>query len=98
MRVIYWGDLDSDGFAILHALPSTCDDVTSVLMDETVLLQFRDLWVSEPRAAGGTYPTLTGSEQVALMRIRSEGNVRLEQERIEWNYALGRLLEVATQI
>ncbi|SEN30953.1 hypothetical protein SAMN05216281_10632 [Cryobacterium luteum] len=67
-------------------------------MDETVLLQFRDLWVSEPRAAGGTYPTLTGSEQVALMRIRSEGNVRLEQERIEWNYALGRLLEVATQI
>ncbi|WP_105034496.1 Wadjet anti-phage system protein JetD domain-containing protein [Cryobacterium aureum] len=96
-RVIYWGDLDSDGFAILHALRSTCDDVTSVLMDEATLLLFRDLWVPEPKAAGGTYLSLTAEEMGALSRIRSEGNVRLEQERIEWNHALGRLLAFTVQ-
>ena len=57
-RVVYWGDLDSDGFAILHS-------------------------------ASGTYPTLTASENVSLARIHSEGNVRLEQERIPWEVALG---------
>lgn len=90
-RIIYWGDLDSDGFAILHALRSSCSEVTSVLMDEETLLAFRDLWVPEPKAAGGTYPTLTVEEQRALERIRAEGNVRLEQERIGWEFALTQL-------
>ncbi|TFC00498.1 Wadjet anti-phage system protein JetD domain-containing protein [Cryobacterium mannosilyticum] len=93
-RIIYWGDLDSDGFAILHALRSHCADVTSVLMDEKTLLAYRDLWVPEPKAAAGTYSTLTAGEQRVLERIRSEGNVRLEQERIPWEVAL-ELLERA---
>jgi hypothetical protein len=91
--IIYWGDLDSDGFAILHALRSSCADVTSVLMDEVTLLTYRDLWVPEPKAAAGTYPSLTVGEQAVLERIRSEGNVRLEQERIPWGVALERLVE-----
>lgn len=94
-RVIYWGDLDSDGFAILHALRSNCTDVTSVLMDEETLLAYRDLWVPEPKPAAGTYPALTSGEQAVLERIRSEGNVRLEQERIAWAYALARIIELA---
>jgi hypothetical protein len=95
-RVVYWGDLDSDGFAILHTLRSGCDDVTSVLMDEQTLLAYRDLWVPEPKAATGSYPTLTAGEQRALGRIRSEGNVRLEQERIDWRAALAQLLEAGS--
>jgi hypothetical protein len=91
-RVVYWGDLDSDGFSILHTLRSGCANVTSVLMDEDTLLAYRDLWVPEPKAASGRYPTLTASEQRTLDRIRSEGNVRLEQERIDWTSALSRLL------
>ncbi len=94
-RVIYWGDLDSDGFAILHALRSSCSEVTSVLMDERTLLAYRDLWVPEPKAAGGTYSTLTAGEQRALERIRTEGNVRLEQERIAWEFALAQLVMAA---
>lgn len=90
-RVVYWGDLDSDGFSILHSLRSHCDDVASVLMDEATLLEYRDLWVTETRPAAGTYPTLTDSEELALARIRSEGNVRLEQERIPWAVALAAL-------
>jgi hypothetical protein len=95
-RIIYWGDLDSDGFAILHALRSSCADVTSVLMDDETLMAHRDLWVPEPKAAAGTYSTLTVGEQVALERIRAEGNVRLEQERIAWGFALTQLVGAAT--
>jgi hypothetical protein len=94
-RIIYWGDLDSDGFAILHALRSSCADVTSVLMDEETLVAYRDLWVPEPKAAGGTYSTLTAGEQGVLERIRAEGNVRLEQERIAWGFALTKLVAAA---
>ncbi|MEC5148501.1 Wadjet anti-phage system protein JetD domain-containing protein [Cryobacterium sp. GrIS_2_6] len=90
-RIIYWGDLDSDGFAILHALRSGCTNVTSVLMDEETLEAYRDLWVPEPKPAAGTYATLTAGERRVLERIRSEGNVRLEQERVAWKYALAQL-------
>ena len=34
---------------------------------------------------------LTGAEARALARIRTEGNVRLEQERIPWSRVLERL-------
>ncbi|MBB5639937.1 Wadjet anti-phage system protein JetD domain-containing protein [Cryobacterium roopkundense] len=92
-RVIYWGDLDSDGFAILHALRLGCPRVASVLMNEETLLAYRDLWVPEPKPAAGTYSRLTANELQALGRIRSEGNVRLEQERIPWEVALPTLLD-----
>lgn len=87
-RVVYWGDLDSHGFAILNQLRSTLPKVTSVLMDTAALLAHRDLWVPEPKPAVGEFPLLARNEQEALARLRSEGNVRLEQERIEWAYAL----------
>jgi hypothetical protein len=94
-RIMYWGDLDSDGFAILHALRLSCESVTSVLMDEHTLESHADLWVAEKQAARGTYSTLTAAEQQTLERIRGEGNVRLEQERIGWGYALAELAAVA---
>ncbi|WP_426937000.1 Wadjet anti-phage system protein JetD domain-containing protein [Brevibacterium sp. LE-L] len=90
-RVIYWGDLDSHGFAILNRLRSHLPAVESVLMDEANLLAHRDLWVPEPKPSTGTFAHLTGTELRALDRIRAEGNVRLEQERIPWDTALNRL-------
>lgn len=90
-RTLYWGDLDSNGFAILHRLRSAIPAVSSVLMDEDVLLQHRDLWVPEPKPARGNYATLDSFEQAALDRLRDEGDVRLEQERIPWAFALERL-------
>ena len=95
-RVIYWGDLDSDGFAILHALRSGCANVSSVLMDEATLYNYKDLWVPETKAAAGVYAQLTDSEQATLAAIRTEGNVRLEQERVEWRHALATLTAAAS--
>lgn len=89
--LVYWGDLDSHGFRILHEFRSAFPEATSELMDESTLLEFRDLWVPEPDPARGELPTLTDAEQRTLQRVRAEGNARLEQERIPWVYALRRL-------
>ncbi|MGO2034902.1 MAG: Wadjet anti-phage system protein JetD domain-containing protein [Brevibacterium sp.] len=90
-RILYWGDLDSHGFAILSRLRRHLPQVESVLMDEATLLEHRDLWVAEPKPHTGTFSALTGTEERALTRIRAEGDVRLEQERIPWSAALERL-------
>lgn len=91
-RVVYWGDLDSNGFAILHGLRTHLPRVESVLMDEPTLLAHRDLWVSEPSPNRGMFGTLTDGEARALAALRREGDVRLEQERIPWEHALHTLL------
>lgn len=90
-RVVYWGDLDSDGFRILDLLRATCGDVTSVLMDEMTLVEFADLWVPETRQVPGEFGLLGTEERRALARIRAEGGVRLEQERIPWAHAFAAL-------
>lgn len=96
--VIYWGDLDSDGFAILHRLRRHVPDVVSALMDEGTLLAHRDLWVNDPTPATGSLPTLTSDEQGARDRLIREGHVRLEQERIPWDEALAALRRSASAL
>src|SRR5699024_6393836 len=90
-RGIYWGDLDSHGFAVLNRLRTHLPDVEGVGMDDVALLADEDLGVTEPKPSSGTFRELTVSETRALERIRAEGDVRLEQERIAWDTALARL-------
>ncbi|MDN6135010.1 MAG: DUF2220 family protein, partial [Brevibacterium sp.] len=90
-RVIYWGDLDSHGFAILSRLRRHLPHVESALMDEGTLTSHQDLWVQEPKPHRGELSQLSGTETRALARLRTEGDVRLEQERIPWDTALERL-------
>lgn len=85
--VWYWGDLDSHGFAILNQLRSYLPQARSVLMDTLTLESHADLWVPEPKPHTGQFTSLTDSESATLMRLRELGNVRLEQERIPWDYA-----------
>ena len=87
-RVVYWGDLDSHGFAILAKFRQQVPGAVSILMDVETLIAHRDLWVKEPKPHTGSVVGLTSSEESALARVRAEGNVRLEQERIPWKYAL----------
>ncbi len=94
-RVVYWGDLDSHGFAILHQARGSCDDVTSVLMDAPTLEAHRDLVGHEPQPTRGTFDRLTLDESAMLETLRRGGDLRLEQERIEWEYALSRLRAAA---
>lgn len=55
------------------------------------LLAHRDLWGTDDAPNVGHLPLLTDAEQATLRLLGSEGNVRLEQERIPWDYALARL-------
>ncbi len=90
-EVTYWGDLDSHGFAILHQLRSHGVAATCALMDTETLRAHRDLWGSDESPDIGVLPSLTAQEQATLRLLGSEGNVRLEQERIPWDYALAAL-------
>ena len=90
-RVTYWGDLDSHGFAILHQLRANGVEATSVLMDTDTLLAHHDLWGDDPEPNIGLLNLLTPAENATLQLLSARGNVRLEQERIPWEYALNRL-------
>ena len=90
-RCVYWGDLDTHGFAILSRARAFLPAMRSALMDRETLLRYRDLWVEETsQHSADTLPRLTAAEQAlyrALKRNAWGRNIRLEQERIAWDYA-----------
>jgi hypothetical protein len=88
---VYWGDLDSHGFRILALARGAGLRLRSCLMDTDTLLAFRDLWVPEPQPFRGDPGALTPDESAALRALRECGDVRLEQERIDWSVALAAL-------
>jgi len=90
-RLLYWGDLDSHGFAILNRARAAGLDVESILMDTATLLAYRDLWVPEPTPFIGGLSRLTAGEAEAFARLSEHGHPRLEQERIPWAHALAQL-------
>lgn len=67
----------------------------SVLMDEETLLAHRSMWVREDQPSRVESPdSLTPTESAVYDGIRSNSwgsQVRLEQERISWPWALERL-------
>lgn len=79
-RILYWGDMDARGFAILARLRGTYGQTESVLMDLAALETHRR-WavrvVSSPLEMIG----LTPDERAALVRLCIEG-LRIEQERV----------------
>lgn len=87
-KCIYWGDLDTHGFAILHRARSYVPALQSVLMDEDTLLQHKTLWVDESAQHPATELTLLTEQEQQLYRDLKQQrwgqNVRLEQERIDW--------------
>ncbi len=95
--IYYWGDIDTHGFAILSQLRSRFPQTGSLLMDEKTLLEHRSLWVAEPEEKRFTdeLKNLTGPEQELFTALRSNShgaNVRLEQERIQYEYVVDAVL------
>jgi len=90
-RCIYWGDIDTHGFAILNRARTYLPSLETVLMDEQTLLAHRDLWVQEKeQSAAFELPLLTKSEQELFLSLKNNlfgKQVRLEQERICWDAA-----------
>jgi hypothetical protein len=95
--VLYWGDIDTHGFAILDRLRAWLPLARSVLMDRETLLAHRDRWVIEDRPAKSVLTRLTSDERDLYSDLVSEGfgeRVRLEQERIGWQWVGQRLSAV----
>ncbi len=106
-HVVYWGDIDADGFAILNALRAEFAPrgiaVDSILMDATALHRCAHLGVDhdrhgEPlRPSAQRLPGLTAAEDACYAGIATAGDVpfrRIEQERIDIDDAVGALREV----
>ena len=88
-RVLYWGDIDTHGFAILDQLRATLPHAQSFLMDRQTLLAFPEQWGIEAQPARVELSRLTAPEQLLFDDLRDNriaNNLRLEQERIGFGY------------
>lgn len=90
-QVLYWGDLDTHGYRILHSLRAAGIEASSLLMDLNTLKHFEDLWVTETQPFRGELGLLTTAETETLTYLQANPGTRLEQERIDWSYVLENL-------
>ena len=92
-RIDYWGDLDTHGFAILDRLRAWLPQTRSILMDRATLLAHRERWVTEATPTTAALGRLDADERALyddLVADRLGDRVRLEQERIDWAWAIER--------
>jgi len=85
--IIYWGDLDAQGFQILSQLRAILPHVVSLMMNEATLRTFSGFCVAGMPCSVRQLPYLTPEEHALFLHL-TEGNIRLEQERISHRYAL----------
>lgn len=94
-RSLYWGDCDTHGFAILSRARTYLPDLESVMMDKETLLAHKPLWTEESEQhAGRELSGLTVNESEIYRGLKEQRwgyKVRLEQERISWDYATRKL-------
>lgn len=91
--VVYWGDLDTDGLNILGIARGKVAQTRSILMDRETLNAHLDLCIPDPKPRRTFADPLTAIEVDAVEALREYGDVRLEQERIPWETAVGALRE-----
>ncbi|GAB3900587.1 hypothetical protein GCM10029964_088150 [Kibdelosporangium lantanae] len=91
--VWYWGDLDRAGLTLLSRARTVRPEIKSVLMDRRTLQRHHDLTVEDPTSRVDTPdPTLTAAELETLAQlVDGDGYLRLEQERLPWEYVLPHL-------
>lgn len=85
-HVLYWGDLDTDGLAILARFRAK-RPCRSLLMDRRTVERWRALAVPHPATEIVGTDLLTEDELAALAVLRRDG-LRLEQERIPMDVAV----------
>jgi hypothetical protein len=83
--IVYWGDLDADGFKILSQLRSYFPQTISMMMDLETFNQFTEFAVSVEGAIAASLPHLTEEELTTYTHLVTHQK-RLEQERISQNY------------
>lgn len=95
--LFYWGDIDTHGFAILDQLRSKFPHVKSFLMDEQTLMDHRLFWGQESKPEYRVLQRLIANEQVLYQSLQAnthQTHLRLEQERIHFNYLVDALSDI----
>jgi hypothetical protein len=86
-NLVYWGDIDTHGFAILNRVRRSFECTRSMLMDRATLLAHEGQWVGEANPTSEHLEVLLPDES-SLYNDLVEGvlgsSVRLEQERISY--------------
>jgi hypothetical protein len=87
LDLVYWGDIDTHGFAILNRLRHRFGHARSMLMDRATLLAHRRQWVTEPRPTAAALDLLDADEAELYRDLVHDAlgpSVRLEQERVSF--------------
>lgn len=88
-EVIYWGDIDTHGFAMLDRVRAILPHARSLLMDRETLFQHRSAWASESSVHTTDLTRLEPDESALFDELRRHQHgdgVRLEQERIRFGW------------
>jgi hypothetical protein len=94
--ILYWGDIDAQGFEILSQLRSYYPHTRSVMMDQETFDQFPEYHGKGTISRVSSLSCLTREEQQLYRRVH-ENNERLEQEKIPQPYINKYLLEYLQQ-
>lgn len=88
-ELLYWGDIDTHGFAILDQFRAYFPNARSFLMDRETLLAHRLCWGAEPQPETRDLKRLTEEEQALYDDLRADRlgcRLRLEQEKIGFSW------------
>jgi hypothetical protein len=97
-ELLYWGDIDTHGFAILDQLRRYFPHTASLLMDRETLLAHRSQWTEESEPASHDLARLDAAEAALYNELRFgriQPRLRLEQERIGFWWLSDRLKTLA---
>ncbi|MDP9994431.1 hypothetical protein J2W28_005039 [Variovorax boronicumulans] len=101
-KLVYWGDIDTHGFAILSRARGIFSRLESILMDEATFLASTLLWVTEAkphRAEELCHLTPAETDTYTGLRTNRWGeNLRLEQERLPWQACLRAIQEALSSV
>lgn len=79
--IIYWGDIDAEGFEILATLRRLFPQTNTLMMDESTLLAHRQLAVVGNQRSSDAPGNLGDTERRAY-EVCARDNLRIEQERL----------------
>ncbi|MGK5081593.1 DUF3322 domain-containing protein [Janthinobacterium sp. HLX7-2] len=97
--IIYWGDIDTHGFAILDRLRASFPQARSILMDIATLEAHRPLWGNEEahQRYTGSLTRLNNDERLLFQMLRDDllgERIRMEQERLGFNWVMAAIQNV----
>lgn len=96
--LVYWGDLDADGFSILSEVRGVHGHVTSVLMDVDTVRRWARFGVPDRDFQLRLYAGLTGAEEAAVDELILSRHLRIEQERIRFDVAEAAIESVVERV